>query len=222
MKKRTKKTAPATEKRRQRLASLNRTVKKAVANFKAPEDLTVMEWSDKYRQLSPENSAEPGRWRTSRTPYLEEPMDAFTDPKVNTIVVVASSQVGKTEMELNMLGYEIDIDPGPAMWVTPTNENAEDFSKRRIAPMIRDTKPLRRKVTGSSAGRKASNAILKKKYPEIHKRHLPAQTSSDPSHSACAHSTDGAGHIHYAWSALHHHSQTRLSEPHSAMLSAHT
>ena len=165
MKKRTKKTAPATEKRRQRLASLNHTVKKAVANFKAPEDLTVMEWSDKYRQLSPENSAEPGRWRTSRTPYLEEPMDAFTDPKINTIVVVASSQVGKTEMELNMLGYEIDIDPGPAMWVTPTNENAEDFSKRRIAPMIRDTKPLRRKVTGSSAGRKASNAILKKKYP---------------------------------------------------------
>lgn len=124
-----------------------------------------MEWSDKYRQLSPENSAEPGRWRTSRTPYLEEPMNAFTDPKVHTIVVVASSQVGKTEMELNMLGYEIDIDPGPAMWVTPTAENAEDFSKRRIAPMIRDTKPLRKKVSGSAAGRKASNAILKKNIP---------------------------------------------------------
>lgn len=164
--KRTKKTArKADQLRQQALASLNRTVKKAVASFKAPEDLSVMEWSDKYRQLSPENSAEPGRWRTSRTPYLEEPMNAFTDPKVHTIVVVASSQVGKTEMELNMLGYEIDIDPGPAMWVTPTAENAEDFSKRRIAPMIRDTKPLRKKVSGSAAGRKASNAILKKKYP---------------------------------------------------------
>lgn len=171
MRRKTKKTkketqaAKAEQRRKDELASLNRTVKKAVANFKAPEDLTVVEWSDKYRQLSPENSAEPGRWRTSRTPYLEEPMNAFTDPKVNTIVVVASSQVGKTEMELNMLGYEIDIDPGPAMWVTPTAENAEDFSKRRIAPMIRDTKPLKRKVSGTSAGRKASNAILKKKYP---------------------------------------------------------
>lgn len=166
IRKTTSKAAQKVKKHRQdQLTSLNRTVKKAVANFKPPEDLSVMEWSDKYRQLSPENSAEPGRWRTSRTPYLEEPMNAFTDPKVHNIVVVASSQVGKTEMLLNMLGYEIDIDPGPAMWVTPTTENAEDFSKRRIAPMIRDTKPLKRKVTGSSAGRKASNAILKKKYP---------------------------------------------------------
>lgn len=185
MRKKTKKTAPTSELRRQRIASLNRTVKKAVTNFKAPEDLSVMEWSDKYRQLSPENSAEPGRWRTSRTPYLEEPMNAFTDPKVSTIVVVASSQVGKTEMELNMLGYEIDIDPGPAMWVTPTNENAEDFSKRRIAPMIRDTKPLKRKVTGSSAGRKASNAILKKKYPggmlTLTGSNSPANLASVPS-----------------------------------------
>ena len=165
-KRKTSKAAEAIKKARQeQLASLNKTVKKAVANFAAPEDLSVMEWSDKYRMLSPENSAEPGHWRTSRTPYLEEPMNAFTDPKVQTIVVVASSQVGKTEMELNMLGYEIDIDPGPAMWVTPTMENAEDFSKRRIAPMIRDTKPLKRKVSGSTAGRKASNAILKKKYP---------------------------------------------------------
>lgn len=143
---------------------LNRTVAKAVRNFHPPEQLSVTEWSDKYRRLSPENSAEAGQWRTSRTPYLKEIMDAFTDPKIHRLAVVASSQVGKTEMEMNMIGYMIDIDPGPAMFVLPTLDNGKDTSKRRIAPMIRDTKPLRKKVAASRS-RDNDNTLLKKAYP---------------------------------------------------------
>lgn len=148
----------------EKIKDLNRTLKSTLLNFKPPEQITVKEWADKYRRLSPENSAEPGRWRTERTPYLEEIMDAFTDPKIRRIAVAASSQVGKTEMEMNMLGYAIDIDPGPIMWVTPTQDNAEDFSKRRIAPMIRDTRPLKRKIEPSKS-RSRDNTVLKKKYP---------------------------------------------------------
>ena len=148
----------------QAIKDINRTLKKSIANFKPPEQITVEEWSDRYRKLSPENSAEPGRWRTSRTPHLREPMAAFTDSKIRRIVVVASSQVAKTEMLMNMMGYAIDIDPGPIMWVTPTQDNAEDFSKRRIAPMIRDTKPLKQKIEPSKA-RSRDNTVLKKKYP---------------------------------------------------------
>ncbi|MDO5574425.1 MAG: phage terminase large subunit family protein [bacterium] len=144
--------------------NMNRTVKKAIANFTPPESLTVAEWSNKYRKLSPENSAEPGRWKTSRTPYLEEIMNAFTDPKVHRIAVAASSQVGKTEVELNMLGYAIDIDPGPIMFVMPTVDVAKDFSKRRLAPMIRDTGRLRSKVAAAKS-RDGENTVLKKSYP---------------------------------------------------------
>lgn len=151
-------------KTRDPIKDLNVTVSKSTANFKPPEQLTVTEWSDKYRRLSAENSAEPGRWRTSRTPYLKEIMDAFTDPKVHRIAVVASSQVGKTECEMNMLGYAIDIDPGPIMLVMPTVDNAKDFSKRRIAPMIRDTKPLREKISKAKS-RDGENTVLKKAYP---------------------------------------------------------
>lgn len=151
-------------KNRDVLKDLNATVRKSTSNFKPPEQLTVTEWSDKYRRLSAENSAEPGRWRTSRTPYLEEIMDAFTDPKVHRIAVAASSQVGKTECEMNMLGYAIDIDPGPIMLVMPTVDNAKDFSKRRIAPMIRDTKPLREKISKAKS-RDGENTVLKKAYP---------------------------------------------------------
>lgn len=143
---------------------LNNTIKKAICFFNPPENITVSEWADKYRRLSAENSAEAGKWKTNRTPYLKEVMDAFTDPHVSHLVIVAASQVGKTEMLLNMLGYVIDIDPGPAMFVVPTLDNARDFTKRRVAPAIRDTKNLKDKVSNSKT-RDSSNTILKKKYP---------------------------------------------------------
>ena len=78
--------------------SVIRTFSCAFANYKPPEALTVSQWAEKYRVLSRESSAEAGRWRNERTPYMVEIMDAFTDPKVEKISVVASSQVGKTEI----------------------------------------------------------------------------------------------------------------------------
>ena len=38
-------------------------------------DLTVSEWADAHRMLGSRASAEPGRYRTSRTPYMREIMD---------------------------------------------------------------------------------------------------------------------------------------------------
>lgn len=71
-------------------AKLNTAIAGAVKRFAPPESLTVDEWADKHRRLSPESSAEAGPWRTKRTPYLEEPMRAFTDPKVHKIVMAAA------------------------------------------------------------------------------------------------------------------------------------
>jgi len=81
--------------KRSDLQRLNAVVSKVIAGMKPPENLTVSEWAEKKRRLSPESSAEPGPWRTDRTPYLAEPMNAFTDPKVKNIVLVSASQVGK-------------------------------------------------------------------------------------------------------------------------------
>ena len=40
--------------------------------------LTVSEWADKHRVLSSKAASEPGRWRTSCTPYLREIMDCLS------------------------------------------------------------------------------------------------------------------------------------------------
>lgn len=153
-----------TELRIERDNRLNSAIAKSIAAIKPPERMTVSEWADKKRRLSQESSAEVGQWRTSRTPYLREIMDSFNDPRVKHIVVVASSQVGKSECINNMIGYIIDQDPGSILFIQPTTIDAKEYSKLRIAPMIRDTKCLKAKVADPKS-RESANTILQKSYP---------------------------------------------------------
>jgi len=145
-------------------ARLNRAIREAIAGMEPPDDLTVTGWAEAHRRLSSEASAEPGAWRTERTPYLREPMDAFTDPRVRRIVMVAASQVGKSEFENNCVGYIIDEDPGSILFIHPTTIDAKEYSKLRIAPMIRDCPTLRKKVSNPKS-RDSGNTILQKTYP---------------------------------------------------------
>ena len=141
---------------------IDKTIKSSLQYFKPPEKLTLSEWADKYRFLSPESSAEPGRWRTARTPYLKRIMDCWTDPKVRLITAVAASQVGKSEVELNAIGYAIDQAPASIMYVHPNLKAAQKFSRLRVSPMIRDCKTLRDKVKKT---KKSGNTILQKSFP---------------------------------------------------------
>ena len=129
---------------------LNRELKKQVRSFLVADDLTVSQWADKFRRLSPESSAEVGPWRTKKTPYLKDVMDAWTDPKIRHVVMVAASQVGKSEAMNNIIGYIIDQDPGSILMIEPTNGDAREYSKLRIAPMVRERENLSEKAEDDS------------------------------------------------------------------------
>lgn len=131
--------------------------------FRPPAQQTVSEWADEHRILVSESSAEPGAWRTDRAPYQREIMDSFTQPGIWQIVIMASAQVGKSEIELNMMGCAIDNDPGPMLYIQPTDKVAEDYSKRRIAPMIAACPTLRDKVF-KARSRDAANTITMKTF----------------------------------------------------------
>ncbi len=150
-----------------RMTTLTKTTKlfsRIVKSVAPPPKITVSEWADLYRKLSPENSAEPGQWRTDRAPYQREIMDAVTDPRVEKVVVMTSSQVGKSEILNNIIGYYIDVDPAPILLIQPTIEIAQDYSKRRITPMVKDTEILSGKVADSKT-RDLNNTILMKVFP---------------------------------------------------------
>lgn len=104
--------------------------------WRLPKEITVSDWANENRELSPLTSAEHGRWRTDRTPHLKGIMDAFNDPFVEEITVMASTQVGKTEALYNMLGYIIDQDPAPTLLVMPRVPDARSVSQNRIKPML--------------------------------------------------------------------------------------
>lgn len=152
------------ESEKDRVNKLNTCLAKILSGMKPPEDLTVSQWADKNRRLTSESSAEVGKWRTSRTPYMFDILDSFTDPLIEHIVVVAASQVGKSETINNMVGYCIDQDPGPILLIQPTIDDVKRYSEMRIAPMIRETRCLKRKVVDPKS-RDAANTKRQKSFP---------------------------------------------------------
>jgi phage terminase large subunit GpA-like protein len=98
---------------------------------------------------------------------MREPYDVVTDPEVETVVFMASSQVGKTEYLLNISGYYMSEDPAPILLVEPTLDIAEAYSKDRLAPMIRDTAVLT-PLIGETRAKDGNNKILHKKFPGGH------------------------------------------------------
>jgi phage terminase large subunit GpA-like protein len=157
----------------------------SVEALKPPPPLTVSQWADKNRVLSPESSAEPGPWRTDRVPYTRDIMDAFSDPRIEEITFMASAQVAKTEVNNNAIGYFIDQDPGPMMFVLPTIELGESWSKDRLDPMCRDTPCLAGKLKETrEAGMKRQQQRKSKSFPggqlTIAGANSPASLSSRP------------------------------------------
>lgn len=117
--------------------------------------------------LSPESSAEPGRWITDRAEYQRGIMDAINDPSIETIVLMSSAQIGKTEVINNVAGYFIDQDPAPILIVQPTLTMGQAWSKDRLSPMLRDTPALRGKVK-EARSRDSGNTTMHKVFPGGH------------------------------------------------------
>ena len=133
--------------------------------LEAPEPLTVDEWADEYRVLPPQASSEPGRWRTDRTPYLREVMRCLSaqDP-CKRVVLMAGTQVGKTETGNNWLGWIMHQVPGPVMVVVPTQALAKRWSRQRLQPMI-DATPVLAGLVKPARKRDSGNTTLLKQFP---------------------------------------------------------
>lgn len=134
--------------------------------LKPPPDMTISEWADRYRMLSGESSAAPGRWHTDNAPYQREIMDAIGNPHLRKVVIMSAAQIGKTAMEMNVLGYYMHYYPAPVLVMMPTLDMAQTLSKDVLAPMLRDTPVLRDLVDTKS--RYSGNTILKKNFPGGH------------------------------------------------------
>lgn len=147
--------------------SIKRLWAETLGILKPPEKQTISEWADAERMLSPEASAEPGKWITARAPYQRGMMDAINDPAIGMVVLLTSSQIGKTEVLSNALGYFIEKEPSPMLVIYPTLEMGQAWSKDRLAPMLRDTPCLQGKVADVKS-RESENTIMHKVFSGGH------------------------------------------------------
>ncbi len=94
-------------------------------------------------------------------------MDVIGDPRVEKVVIMTSSQVGKTEVVNNASGYFVHLRPGPMLVVQPTVEMARAWVTDRLEPMTRDSPVLSERI---AVGRtKAGRATKQQKtFPGGH------------------------------------------------------
>jgi len=126
-------------------------------------DLKVWQWADEYREM-PQSYAEAGRYRTSRTPYLREPMENLSpsDP-CQEMCSMKGTQLGWTEAGNNWFLFSVDLNPGPCMMVLPTVDLAKKHSKKKLMPSIRASKKIAHKFKDNKS-RDSGNTLFLKEY----------------------------------------------------------
>lgn len=139
--------------------------RKAFINgLQPPPNISISEWSDKYRILSRTEGSESGKWKTSRTPYLEEPMNELSPHSdYQKVVFMKGVQIGGTSIGLNFLAYCIHADPASFMFVEPTVDIAKKISKQRINGMIQEMPVLKERIK-EDRSRQTSNTLFLKDF----------------------------------------------------------
>lgn len=128
-------------------------------------ELSVTEWSNKYRVLPKKSSSEPGKYRSHRTPYVHEIMNCLSPSStVPEVCIMKATQLGFTTIGENWFYYVVDVAPGPFMMVLPTVELAKDHSKQKLAPAIQEMPRLRGKIRDNRS-RDSGNTIQVKEFP---------------------------------------------------------
>lgn len=107
------------------------------------------------------------KWFTDRMEVARGPMKAVTEPGVRTITVMCSTQLMKTELILNTIGYFVHLDPCPMLVVQPKDDLAKKFSNVRLKEMINSTPVLRKRFVEEKA-RDASNTTQHKEFAGGH------------------------------------------------------
>lgn len=114
--------------------------------------LSVSEFCD-ANLLLPTSNAESGKYRTSRTPYMREPMDAMgPSSHYRKITFRAGTQVGKTQLILNCIDFYVVNMPSPMLFVFSNDGEGKKMVNTRIDPMVACNEQLRERISSPKRG----------------------------------------------------------------------
>jgi phage terminase large subunit GpA-like protein len=148
----------------QGLTALTGAIARGQSIYLPKPKLTLSEWADRYAYIPPEAGAYPGKFHTDFAEYQRGIQDAITDSANETVVMMMCAQSGKTQIQMNAMGYFTHWEPSPILVVQASLGEAEKFSKNRISKMIKVT-PVLRRIYPSPRARDSGNTLLNKEFP---------------------------------------------------------
>lgn len=138
-----------------------------LAAFAPPPRVAPVTFAETEIKLPASANAIPGPLRLA--PYQRELVDAIAADDCEIVVIMASSQTGKSISIDSQLGYCIACDPSPMLHVSPTGDRSEEFVRDRLNPLVAASPALRALVGKGNVKRKGSsggtNSIAAKSFP---------------------------------------------------------
>jgi phage terminase large subunit GpA-like protein len=109
-----------------------------------PADVDYLDWAEQNIVFSELESPDyPGPYNRRLFRYFDELLTALSPADLCRIVtLMKSAQIGGTVVANIYTGGSMDMDPSWFLYVHPTENNAERWSKMKLAPMLRNTTSL--------------------------------------------------------------------------------
>lgn len=132
--------------------------------LKPDPELWVDEWADEYMRIPRDTgAAEPGKYRTARTPYAREPMRCLSPAHpCKRVITMVASQLMKTQIALNWIGALIHMSPSNILTLLPSLGLAKRVSSR-IGKTIAVTPELKARVAANRS-RDSRNTMDTKEF----------------------------------------------------------
>ena len=137
---------------------------KVIHYLEPPPVQSLSQWVAENRVLSSEESSIPGPYNPNFSPFLAGMLDALTDPANETVVIQASTRIGKSFIAQSLIGYMADLDPCPILYCRPRDADAVAFSKSEIKWLFENTLSLANKLA-ENKGKESSNTLNLKQFP---------------------------------------------------------
>jgi hypothetical protein len=123
--------------------TLSAQLERSLRDVFAPIDTRqVWQWAEDEVTLSRRQTETPGPYSTLLTPYVREPLDCFSDPRVSDLTMCFGSQTSKTTVLMIGAAWRLVNNPVPTIWVMPSENLARSFSENRWQPMVDDCRKL--------------------------------------------------------------------------------
>lgn len=140
---------------------IERRLQAGMAAWGVPEPMTLDAWAREHFYLSAESSYVEQRW--TPWPFQRAIMACISNDDIVEVDLKKSARVGYTKMLLAAIGYFAQHKRrNQALW-QPTDDDAEDFVKSELDPMLRDVTVMQ-SVFPSFLARHKDNTLRQKKF----------------------------------------------------------